>query len=450
MEFTSFSKLNISDYVYIVGIVVILLFAIAFITLAIFFFNAKKKTITHSLEDEEIQLEIEQDLKKFAKKNKSNENIIDYYNKKQKKNKVFGKISASIVTVLYIAVVALIGFSVSVKKNNQQMWFGNTAMLVIQTDSMATAYKGNTYLYDEGKTGDADRIAQYSFITITKERKYIDSIKPFDVVAFKMLSSDNKTYITIVHRLIEITYDGEGNPFYTFRGDANPKSMSGEFQISKDKIIGVYETDGYKGTKNLPLGYAISYFQSNIGMIILVIAFMLMLIYSILFEKLFFVYNQRYNELLILALNNVQEEEKEIESQDNNEEVIDEGYLIDEDSNDEVIEQQLEIKENASEEEIEEKIEEIAKENHITKENMMVKKGRIYYRDQYGRFMRLSDYLKMKKEGFPVKKTKKIVQTKKVVIKKDGKFHPRDEFGRYIKIEESQKTHTIKDKVGVK
>lgn len=451
MYFTSFSKLNVSDYVYIIGLVVILLFATAFITLAIFFFNSKKKVISHNLEDEEIQQEVDRDVQKLIKKNKTNENIITYYKKKQKRSKIFGKIWSGIIAFIYIAVVGLIGFSVVVKKNNQQMWFGNTAMLVIQTDSMATVYKGNTYLDDEGKTGDADRIAQYSFITITKEEKYLDNIKPFDVVAFKMLSSDNKTYITIVHRLIDVTYDSEGNPLYTFRGDANPRSMSGEYQIKKDMIVGVYETDGYKGTKNLPLGYAISYFQSNIGMIILVIAFMLMLIYSILVEKLFFVYNQRYNELLVLALNNVQEEQKEIESQENNEEAIDEGYLIDEeDSNDESIEQQLEIKENASEEEIKEKIEEIAKENHIAKENMMVNRGKVYYRDQYGRFMRLSDYLKMKKEGFPVKKTKKTVQTKKVVMKKDGKFHPRDEYGRYITFEQYEKNQSEKNKVGVK
>ena len=68
MEFTSFSKLNISDYVYIVGIVVILLFATAFITLAIFFFNAKKKNITHNLEDEEIQSEVDHDVEKLIKK----------------------------------------------------------------------------------------------------------------------------------------------------------------------------------------------------------------------------------------------------------------------------------------------------------------------------------------------------------------------------------------------
>ena len=432
MEFTSFSKLNISDYVYIVGIVVILLFAIAFITLAIFFFNAKKKTITHSLEDEEIQLEIEQDLKKFAKKNKSNENIIAYYNKKQKKNKVFGKIGASIVTMLYIAVVALIGFSVSVKKNNQQMWFGNTAMLVIETDSMSQVYKGNTYLKDYEMMGEENRIAQYSFITITKERKYIDNIKPFDVVAFKMLSSDNK-YITIVHRLIEVTYDSEGNPLYTFRGDANPKSMSGEFQISKEMIIGVYQTDGYKGTKNLALGYTICYLQSNIGIIILVITFMLLLIYSILVEKLFVVYDQRYNELLVIRLGQIMDETN----------IEEETPVIDE--------TELDINENASKEEIEEKIEKIAKENHINKENMMVKKGRIYYRDQYGRFISLSNYLKLQKEGFIKKsKAKESIKTKSVTPKNIDNSRPRDEFGRYIKIEESQKTHTNKDKVGAK
>lgn len=432
MEFTSFSKLNISDYVYIVGIVVILLFAIAFITLAIFFFNAKKKTITHSLEDEEIQLEIEQDLKKFAKKNKSNENIIDYYNKKQKKNKVFGKIGVSIVTVLYIAVVALICFSVSVKKNNQQMWFGNTAMLVIETDSMSQAYKGNTYLKDYEMMGEENRIAQYSFITITKERKYIDNIKPFDVVAFKMLSSDNKTYITIVHRLIEVTYDSEGNPLYTFRGDANVKSMAGEYQIKKDMIVGVYETDGYKGAKNLPLGYAICYFQSNIGIIILVIAFMLMLIYSILAEKLFFIYDTRYNELLLIKLNQVEEEIK-VEEAQTTIDVLPQP----------VEESQLDIREDATEEEIEEKIEEIAKENNIEKEKVLVKKGKVYYRDQYGRFMRLADYLKLHKNddiNAPKKSKAKIIASKKAhVIKKTGKFRPRDKYGRYIRFEDYYK-----------
>lgn len=64
MKFAIFSKLSVSDYVYIVGIIVILFFAIAFITLAIFFFNSKKRTIIHKIDDEEIQLEIEQDVKK--------------------------------------------------------------------------------------------------------------------------------------------------------------------------------------------------------------------------------------------------------------------------------------------------------------------------------------------------------------------------------------------------
>ncbi len=432
MEFTSFSKLNISDYVYIVGIVVILLFAIAFITLAIFFFNSKKKNIIHSLEDEEIQSEVDHDVEKLIKKNKTNESIIEHYKKKQKRSKMRGKIGASVIALIYVVVVILIGFSVSVKRNNQQMWFGNTAMLVIETDSMSQAYKGNTYLQDDGKMGDENRIAQYSFITITKERKYIDNIKPFDVVAFKMLSSDNKTYITIVHRLIEVTYDSEGNPLYTFRGDANVKSMAGEYQIKKDMIVGVYETDGYKGAKNLPLGYAICYFQSNIGIIILVIAFMLMLIYSILAEKLFFIYDTRYNELLLIKLNQVEEEIK-VEEAQTTIDVLPQP----------VEESQLDIREDATEEEIEEKIEEIAKENNIEKEKVLVKKGKVYYRDQYGRFMRLADYLKLHENddiNAPKKPKAKIIASKKAhVIKKTGKFRPRDKYGRYIRFEDYYK-----------
>ena len=432
MEFTSFSKLNISDYVYIVGIVVILLFATAFITLAIFFFNSKKKNIIHSLEDEEIQSEVDHDVEKLIKKNKTNESIIERYKKKQKRSKMRGKIGASVIALIYVVVVILIGFSVSVKRNNQQMWFGNTAMLVIETDSMSQAYKGNTYLQDDGKMGDENRIAQYSFITITKEQKYIDNIKPFDVVAFKMLSSDNKTYITIVHRLIEVTYDSEGNHLYTFRGDANVKSMAGEFQIKKDMIVGVYETDGYKGAKNLPLGYAICYFQSNIGIIILVIAFMLMLIYSILAEKLFFIYDTRYNELLLIKLNQVEEEIK-VEEAQTTIDVLPQS----------VEESQLDIREDATEEEIEEKIEEIAKENNIEKEKVLVKKGKVYYRDQYGRFMRLADYLKLHENddiNAPKKSKAKIIASKKAhVIKKTGKFRPRDKYGRYIRFEDYYK-----------
>lgn len=427
MKFAIFSKLSVSDYVYIVGIIVILFFAIAFITLAIFFFNSKKRTIIHKIDDEEIQLEIEQDVKKISKKNQSNEDIAAYYKKKEKKNKIIGRISTSVITGLYIAVIAFIAFSVSVKKNNQQMWFGNTAMLVIETDSMSQVYKGNTYLQDAEKISDENRIAQYSFITITKEEQYIDNIQPFDIVAFQMLSNDNKTYITVVHRLIEVTYNAEGEPLYTFRGDANPKSMAGEFQIKKDRIVGVYETEGYKGIKSLALGYAICYLQSNIGIIISVIAFMLMLIYSILVEKLFGVYDQRYHELLALKLDSM-------------------GIEIDKKREDET---SLEIKEAASKEEIEKRIEEISEENHIQKENMMVKKGRIYYRDAYGRFMSLNDYLKIQKgESIIEVKEEKSMKIKKSRPQIVSGTRPRDAYGRYVKIEGSQELSKTKNKVG--
>lgn len=73
----------------------------------------------------------------------------------------------------------------------------------------------------------------------------------------------------------------------------------------------------------------------------------------------------------------------------------------------------------------------------------MVKKGKVYYRDQYGRFMRLADYLKLHENddiNAPKKSKAKIIASKKAhVIKKTGKFRPRDKYGRYIRFEDYYK-----------
>lgn len=394
-----FNIINLStiDYIYIVGVIVILFFAIAFISLAIFFFNAKKKIIIHNIDNNEIEKEIEKELVKHFKNKKTKENIIEYYEKRKKKNKILGKIGTSVVVFLYGFVLILIGFSISAKKNNQQIWFGNQAMLIIQTDSMSQVYKGNTYLSDDNKLGNENRIQQYSFITISREQKYIDNIKPFDIVAFKMKSSDEKSDITVVHRLIEITYDGNGASLYTFRGDANPKSMAGEFQISKDRIVGVFETDGFKGQKNLAFGYLISYLQSNIGIIISVIALLLVLIYSILVDKLFSIYDQKYKELLLLRFQKINEDTHNDDVFKNNNVLKNESIF--------------EISPHESKEVIKEKIEQIVKTNNIKKENVIVKKGRVFYRDSFGKFITLSAYLEsIKTDNFKENKNG-IVET---------------------------------------
>lgn len=293
---------GINAYIFLIAIAVIILFSAAFITLAAFFFNAKKKNIENGIDDKEITLEVESYLTKRLKKDKpcDKDSIKEDLESSKKTSKTVNRISDVFLGVLFVAFAVLIGFSVSAKAQGDQLWFGDNAMLVIQTDSMETAYKTNDYLKDEnGEFNDNDRIKQYTFITITKEQKYIDNIAPYDIVAFKMLQDDGKTYKTIVHRLVKVEYSEEGEPLYTFRGDANPSSMSAERKVSKDLIVGVFQTEGYKGAKSVAFGYFVTYLQSNIGIIVVAVAFLLMFIYSIMSDRIMIPYDARFEYIVL-------------------------------------------------------------------------------------------------------------------------------------------------------
>ena len=65
----------------------------------------------------------------------------------------------------------------------------------------------------------------------------------------------------IVHRVYSIG-EKDGHKLFTFRGDANPASMSGEINVTSDRIVGVF--DGYQ---NQVLGSIVIYIQSGTGLI---------------------------------------------------------------------------------------------------------------------------------------------------------------------------------------
>ena len=299
MEFIKSSGIN--AYIFLIAILVIVLFGAAFIILAAFFFNAKKKNIENGLDDKEITSDVERYITKRLKRNKACDlRSIDKDLKSTKKqNRTINRTTNIILAALFAMFTVLIVFALTSKAQGDQLWFGNTAMLVIQTDSMETAYKNNEYLKDEnGNFNEKDRIKQYSFITISKEQKYIDNIAPYDVVAFKFLQDQGDSYVTVVHRLIKIEYDENGEALYTFRGDANTQSYASETRIKKDLIIGVYQTEGYKGAKNVAFGFFVTYLQSNIGIIVVVVAFVVMGIYSVLNDRLSIPYDERFEYLI--------------------------------------------------------------------------------------------------------------------------------------------------------
>lgn len=280
---------NVTQGIYIVCLIVIACFAIAFLSLSYLYFRSKKLLYVNGFEDVSINKEITKDLPTLKKKAKE-EKLSSYFAKRGKASKTTFSIWNIILFVIYAFAIAIVGVSLYSHFTNTQVFFGNNAMLVIETNSMESVNPVNTYISENGLKDDSNRIEHYSFITIEKVDP--SEMKLYDVYAFRMFDIEKNEEITVVHRLIAINNDN-GNITYTFRGDANPNSLTLETEVGFDYIVG-----RYTGYKNVFLGYFLIYLRSSIGLITLAVALLLLVIYSLLYSKLVAVHDDRYLHLL--------------------------------------------------------------------------------------------------------------------------------------------------------
>lgn len=277
----------------VVGFIVVIFVAAAFITLAIFYWNAQKKLIQNGLEDGAIRAEVEKELSTLRKHCHTRTEAEHYLVKKKKQGVILRVVMWSGVGLLLVAVLLLLIFS-RTTSGGGHVWLGKKTYLTIQTESMSTANKVNTYLFDEaGIAYGRDRIPRHALISLSRDQKLIDGLQPGDVAAFVMTDEDGRE-ITVVHRLVGVEQDEEGRLRYTFRGDANPASMAGEYQITKDRIIGVYATPDWQGTQNLPMGYFVTYLRSATGIAMTTVAMLLMLVFLLLSDRMDAVYREKY------------------------------------------------------------------------------------------------------------------------------------------------------------
>ena len=176
------------------------------------------------------------------------------------------------------------------KSNDQITYFGDKTYLVVQTSSMASINDNNKYLKDgsiDSKDKMNTRISQYAFIGIDKFKSE-DQIKVYDIVAFRM---DDKI---IVHRVYSIsTGEKDGHKLFTFRGDANPASMSGEINVTSDRIVGVF--DGYQ---NQVLGSIVIYIQSGTGLISVFAIAIVLMVYIFYYDRIDLRLTERYEALM--------------------------------------------------------------------------------------------------------------------------------------------------------
>lgn len=267
----------------IIAICVLALFTIVYLVCFGVMFHYSSKNYLLANNDEEIEKDIHDEYKKYLKKYDPDEEqtFLEYTAQKRKNahnNSIFLNIIDWVICILCVAFVALAGY---MKSQNQQVFLGDTSLLVIETGSMATVSDFNGYIEENNLT---DQIPESSLITINKV-KSAEDMELYKIYAFKVEKQ------VIVHRLVEIK-SVDGQTTYTFKGDANAGSLDFEIDLTFDKVLGVYS-----GFNNQVLGTIIIYLQSPAGIIAICCAVIILLGYDIYHSKSLKAYRIRYDLL---------------------------------------------------------------------------------------------------------------------------------------------------------
>lgn len=281
--------MGLSTLVLIVSAISLVCFAIVYICIFSFYYFNRKKCIENKLEDNEVIKILNKDVEKYDKKKNKKLSFIETYYKRKKRKKVGNIISNSIVGIFLVALIGFFVWATVMKSNDQITYFGDKTYLVVQTSSMASINENNKYLKDgsiDSKDRMNTRISQYAFIGIDKFKSE-DQIKVYDIVAFRM---DDKI---IVHRVYSIGEEKDGHKLFTFRGDANPASMSGEINVTSDRIVGVF--DGYQ---NQVLGSIVIYIQSGTGLISVFAIAIVLMVYIFYYDRIDLRLTERYEALM--------------------------------------------------------------------------------------------------------------------------------------------------------
>lgn len=281
--------MGLSTLVLIVSAISLVCFAIVYICIFSFYYFNRKKCIENKLEDNEVIKILDKDVEKYDKKKNKKLSFVDTYYKRKNRKKVGNIISNSIVGIFLLALIGFFVWATVMKSNDQTTYFGDKTYLVVQTSSMASINESNKYLKDgsiDSKDRMNTRISQYAFIGIDKFKSE-DQIKVYDIVAFRM---DDKI---IVHRVYSIGEEKDGHKLFTFRGDANPASMSGEINVTSDRIVGVF--DGYQ---NQVLGSIVIYIQSGTGLISVFAIAIVLMVYIFYYDRIDLRLTERYEALM--------------------------------------------------------------------------------------------------------------------------------------------------------
>lgn len=269
----------------IIAICVLALFTIVYLVSFGVIFAYIKRLYLVGENDEEVEQAIHDDYRKYMKRYDPDEpqTFLEYKDNKRQ-NRHFNSIALNIVDwVISIFCIAVVSFAIVLRYQGQQLFIGDVSLFVVETGSMATINNNNDYIYENDL--DGDQIPEKSLITIRRLQDE-DEMELYQIYAFQVEDE------TIIHRLISIDEDDEGNITYTFKGDANAGTLERETDITFDQIVGVYT-----GFNNQALGTIIIFLQSMTGLIATFFAIIVLLGYDMFHNIAVKAFHERYDFL---------------------------------------------------------------------------------------------------------------------------------------------------------
>lgn len=237
----------------------------------------------------------------------------EYRKRRNRSKRVFSIIMDVVYILIFIVLIAVDVVGIYFRMNNKPIWFGDKSFLVIETGSMSSVDSSNqTALTNAGLESDKFRIPSKTLIKIEKIKNQEDLHKN-DVCAYY---SEDRSQI-IVHRIVDIRTGDNDIKYFSFKGDANNSATTWESQGTGAKdnvceknyglplvypsgtgssyaqdgdeiIIGRYfaydETDAKdKGASSMwsseTIGFVLSYVKSDLGILCISSAFLVLLLY---------------------------------------------------------------------------------------------------------------------------------------------------------------------------
>jgi signal peptidase len=212
------------------------------------------------------------------------EAIYENLSRVKKRKKISKTINSIVFYGLLICIAPSFVFAMVNKAQGNLTLFGDKGILVVATPSMSQKHEVNDYLIENNLN---NQFNAYDIIVIEAVDSD-DDLKLYDVITFVNPEGRN-----IIHRIIKIETDKDGNVVYTTRGDYNNTNDSPSSTIANIK-------GKYTNQRIQYVGAVILFFQSTQGIITLAILAICLMINDKQMDKVNKVKNERLNKFQMI------------------------------------------------------------------------------------------------------------------------------------------------------